>query len=1058
MRRFQIPAIFLWIFLLVAGGCKVKDIVRFKTLPETPIPEIKEELRGIWVTRFDWVDADPELCKDRIKRIFKNIEDTRFNAVFFQVRGQAETLYPSPFEPWSVLFDYRDPGFDPLNLAIEEAHKYGLKFYAYVNLLPLWGSEQPPADSSHLYFKHGPGAMPDDSWVCYDVTGNPMALNEYYYLNPALPAVKSYLKKVVVHLVSNYDLDGIHFDRIRYPGPEYLYDPWSVKHFLSDSTSFGWSRPEWARQQLTDLVEDVVAEALLYKPYLSVSAATWGLYRTDDIKNYTHFRSGYEHYYQDAIAWLDRGIMDFIVPMIYWDIYDPTPNFHELWSDFKVRSDESRNIFPGLIVRDGWLRDGETASQIHFIRKNTGFGHVLFSYRAIEGPGSDILKNILYPNKVPVPDHLYRRPANQVFSISFPAAFFPDGENVIASVKGIHRYHLPDQDGKVDFIFPMKPDTLKILAGGQSYSLVTDDWAPPFRFFLDENNRISKSKPLIEYRGSLARTVSNPVYYPLFKTAYPAFVEINNTAVKVYKTGVFFDEISLKEGPNRIRAGVISKDTLSTFYEHEIVYEKPTPGKSLPLWIDEQSIAPSADHTLLPGDVVRIQFNGSRGQAASLVLKPGGREIKFSRYDFNDYSSYQTDLPFRILNPGITATIRLHSPGQNSALEIPVNAKLNVLNSDGFPMIKTSQRNAPLEYSLGPIRLGSPVIAEYDTGIVMKVNGIIGDYFRVELDRVTGGYIHSRYVERLPEGTVRPGYFVQAVTSSPSAKADIINIPFPEPVPYAVFPDPENKRIRISLFGVQSSSTWNVHKTYLKYIDRITWEQVTPETYQVILHLNTSKIWGYTLKAKGSVLEFRLNHAPDRTLADSLQPFRGLKIAIEAGHGGTSTGARGLSGMLEKDINLDLALRLEQICKRSGVEVLQVRDSDKTMSLDRKRAIIEASDAHLLVSVHANSGNTSRGYLRVAGTSTYYHNPFWAPFANLVYDRLLDLDLDEFGVVGSFNYKVTRMSSRPAILVEQAFMSHAEDEEKLYSEEFRQAMAEKIFEGIIDYLQYMYRE
>ncbi|MBK6948822.1 MAG: N-acetylmuramoyl-L-alanine amidase [Haliscomenobacter sp.] len=160
-------------------------------------------------------------------------------------------------------------------------------------------------------------------------------------------------------------------------------------------------------------------------------------------------------------------------------------------------------------------------------------------------------------------------------------------------------------------------------------------------------------------------------------------------------------------------------------------------------------------------------------------------------------------------------------------------------------------------------------------------------------------------------------------------------------------------------------------------------------------------------------------------------PLAGIKVSIEAGHGGSNTGAEGLSGLVEKDVNLDVALRLEKICRESGMEVLQVRPTDTYMTLEQKRTMVERSDADLHVSIHANSGGG--GYLRVGGVSTYYHNPHSEDFARTMYGELLKLGLAEFGVVGSFNYHVTRMSSRPAILVEMAFLSHAEDEEKLAS-------------------------
>ena len=160
-----------------------------------------------------------------------------------------------------------------------------------------------------------------------------------------------------------------------------------------------------------------------------------------------------------------------------------------------------------------------------------------------------------------------------------------------------------------------------------------------------------------------------------------------------------------------------------------------------------------------------------------------------------------------------------------------------------------------------------------------------------------------------------------------------------------------------------------------------------------------------------------------------------------------------MSGLLEKDINLDLSLRLEEICESRGAEVIQVRPSDIDMSLLDKRDTAILSNADLLISIHANYAGG--GFLRVSGTSTYYHNAFWGPLAEKIYERLLETNLKEFGLVGSFNYTVIRTTHMPAILVEQAFLSHAEDEEQLADPEFRQQMAYKIYEGIIDYLEYM---
>jgi N-acetylmuramoyl-L-alanine amidase len=157
-----------------------------------------------------------------------------------------------------------------------------------------------------------------------------------------------------------------------------------------------------------------------------------------------------------------------------------------------------------------------------------------------------------------------------------------------------------------------------------------------------------------------------------------------------------------------------------------------------------------------------------------------------------------------------------------------------------------------------------------------------------------------------------------------------------------------------------------------------------------------------------------------------------------------------LSGLLEKDVNLDTSRRLGTICEEAGAEVIQLRTQDTGVPYFDRIDSLERSGADLVVSIHANAAGG--GFLRASGTSTFYHNPFWEPFARRVYDRMRELDYEEFGVVGSFNYRNIRLSSRPTILVEQAFMSHAVDEERLADPDHRQEIAEKVLAGIVDYL------
>ena len=176
-----------------------------------------------------------------------------------------------------------------------------------------------------------------------------------------------------------------------------------------------------------------------------------------------------------------------------------------------------------------------------------------------------------------------------------------------------------------------------------------------------------------------------------------------------------------------------------------------------------------------------------------------------------------------------------------------------------------------------------------------------------------------------------------------------------------------------------------------------------------------------------------------------------MRIAVEAGHGGEwNWGAVGLSGLKEKDVNRDTAEKVRDMLREMGYEVVEIRPEDSAPRLRERWLLTDSLDADIFISIHANAAGG--GYLRVAGTSTYYHNPFWRDYAELGYEKLRELSLDEFGVIGSFNYMMCRMTQRPSMLVEQAFMSHAEDENKLADPEFRTQIAEKIAETVNEYI------
>lgn len=184
----------------------------------------KQELRGIWIASLgiDWPStrgtsaSDIKAQKDQLISIFDKHKSYGMNAMFFHVRPKADAVYKSPSEPWSQYLTGKqglapsDPTYDPLQFAIQEAHKRGMELHAWLNpYRVLMTSEDPGSvDTGNVMVKH-----PD--WII-KCNGT-----EYRFLNPGLPQVRKYLLSVIMDIVRRYNVDGIHFDDYFYPYAEY---------------------------------------------------------------------------------------------------------------------------------------------------------------------------------------------------------------------------------------------------------------------------------------------------------------------------------------------------------------------------------------------------------------------------------------------------------------------------------------------------------------------------------------------------------------------------------------------------------------------------------------------------------------------------------------------------------------------------------------------------------------------------------------------------------------------------------------------------------------------
>ncbi len=234
---------------------------------------------GLWVTRWDFLTAD------EVRQVAVDAAALGVTDLFFQVRGQADAYYRSRLEPWGEeLFrgkprEVTEPDFDPLAVAIEAAHRRGIRVHAWVNVMPLWKGTTPPRHWSHPLFTKPELRLRDRE------TGMPQPLDDHYIIvNPMKPEAHGHITAVVRDLVSRYAIDGLHLDYIRFIGNRE-----AAQRYLD-------AEPEAVRRQITDLVRLIRAALHRERPGTPLTAAVWG-----------DRQLGREKFMQDYTAWMRQG-------------------------------------------------------------------------------------------------------------------------------------------------------------------------------------------------------------------------------------------------------------------------------------------------------------------------------------------------------------------------------------------------------------------------------------------------------------------------------------------------------------------------------------------------------------------------------------------------------------------------------------------------------------------------------------------------------------------------------------------------------------------------------
>lgn len=358
------------------------------------------EFRGCYINRFQWPSADRARAEQNIRTMMQTLAEHHFNAVLFQVRGQCDVHYPSPDEPWSNVYGWQDPGWDPLAFAIEQAHANGLEFHAYINTHTL-AQVIPPehTEPEHPYNLHGPSAASEECWLLVNERGERVGEGEeYVWMSPGIPAASAWTRRQIMHVVRNYDIDGLTFDRIRTPGPQFSHDPITEARFRGAGNPWGLEWGDFMRRQITDDLERIYGAVNEVKPNVVISASPFGINRRVPGGYQGTGTESYHRYYQDSFTWMERHVLDMMFPMIYWGIGSAHP-FEVLFADFMQHTGGRH-----MSVAFNRSEPDDVVACIEEVRRQGGVGTAFWVYGRVPWETFDRV----YGEPAPIPERTWK--------------------------------------------------------------------------------------------------------------------------------------------------------------------------------------------------------------------------------------------------------------------------------------------------------------------------------------------------------------------------------------------------------------------------------------------------------------------------------------------------------------------------------------------------------------------------------------------------------------------------------------------------------------------------
>lgn len=286
------------------------------TLAVTAQSMPKREFRGAWIQIINgqFQGMDRTQMQANLTHQLDVLKACGVNAIMFQVRGEADALYASPYEPWSRFLTGQQgrapqPYWDPLAWMVEQCHRRGMELHAWINPFRAKTKGTTELATKHYYIQHPERCFSYDGLLIMD---------------PALQENRVYICRIAADIVRRYDVDGLHIDDYFYPYPAAGQPIPDDKSFAKYSNGLT-DRGDWRRQNVNRAIQMLHDTLRAVKPWVKFGVAPFGIYHNarsggNIPGSQTGGLQNYDDLYADVLYWINQGWVDYNIPQLYWEI------------------------------------------------------------------------------------------------------------------------------------------------------------------------------------------------------------------------------------------------------------------------------------------------------------------------------------------------------------------------------------------------------------------------------------------------------------------------------------------------------------------------------------------------------------------------------------------------------------------------------------------------------------------------------------------------------------------------------------------------------------------